>query len=56
MLACKVLVGYGIINVKYHGMPKKRYFKLNISVANKLYKDCLSAKSTVEKVENKENK
>ena len=26
LVACKELENYGIIKVKYHGMPKKRYF------------------------------
>ena len=26
LTACKELVSYGIIKIKYHGMPKKRYF------------------------------
>ena len=56
LVACKELEAYCIIKIKYHGMPKKRYFKLNILAVNKLYKDCLSAESTVEEIENKENK
>ncbi len=39
LVACKVLENYGIIKVKYHGMPKKRYFKFNSAVFNKLYDD-----------------
>ena len=39
LTACKELQEYGIIHVKYHGMPKKRYFKLNSKVFNKLYED-----------------
>ena len=39
LVACKELVGYGIIKMKYHGMPKKRYFKFESSVFNKLYND-----------------
>lgn len=38
-VACKELVSYGIIKVKYHGMPKKRYFKFDMTVLNKLYDD-----------------
>ena len=30
LAACKELLDYGIIKVKYHGMPKKRYFKFNL--------------------------
>ena len=37
--ACKELVEYGIIKMKYHGMPKKRYFKFDPSAFNKLYAD-----------------
>ena len=39
LVACKELETYGIIKVKYHGMPKKRYFKFNTSMLNKLYED-----------------
>ena len=56
LCACKELVEYGVIKIKYHGMPKKRYFKLNILAVNKLYKDCLSAESTVKDDGNNENK
>ena len=37
--ACKELQEYGIIKVKYHGLPKKRYFKFNMPTVNKLYND-----------------
>ena len=37
--ACKELMEYGIIKMKYHGMPKKRYFKFDPSAFNKLYSD-----------------
>ena len=37
--ACKELVNYGIIKIKYHGMPKKRYFKFDTSVMSKLNYD-----------------
>ena len=37
--ACKELVEYGIIKMKYHGMPKKRYFKFDTQVFNKLQSD-----------------
>ena len=37
--ACKELVEYGIIKMKYHGMPKKRYFKFEPAAFNKLYID-----------------
>ena len=39
LAACKELENYGIIKVKYHGMPKKRYFKFNAVAFNKLYDD-----------------
>ena len=39
LAACKELESYGIIKVKYHGMPKKRYFKFNAVAFNKLYDD-----------------
>ena len=39
LAACKELETYGIIKVKYHGMPKKRYFKFNSSEFSKLYED-----------------
>ena len=37
--ACKELQEYGIIKVKYHGLPKKRYFKFNMAMLDKLYED-----------------
>jgi hypothetical protein len=37
--ACKELMEYGIIKMKYHGMPKKRYFKFEPAAFNKLYND-----------------
>lgn len=54
LCACKELLEYGVIKIKYHGMPKKRYFKLNMSALDKLYKDCLSVESTVNDDEDKE--
>ena len=39
LVACKELVAYGIIKMKYHGMPKKRYFKFDATMFNKLYAD-----------------
>lgn len=38
-VACKELEEYGIIKVKYHGMPKKRYFKFDMVAVKKLYND-----------------
>ena len=37
--ACKELEAYGIIKIKYHGLPKKRYFKFDTTILNKLYTD-----------------
>ena len=37
LVACKELETYGIIKIKYHGMPKKRYFKFDVTMFNKLY-------------------
>ena len=52
LAACKELVEYGIIKMKYHGMPKKRYFKFEPSVFNKLYSDFeLNANAGDEEVE-----
>ena len=39
LTACKELVSYGIIKVKYQGLPKKRYFKFNPTMFNQLYSD-----------------
>ena len=39
LIASKELESYGIIKVKYHGMPKKRYFKFDPIAFNKLYDD-----------------
>ena len=39
LVACKELENYGIIKVKYHGMPKKRYFKFDLGTIQKLYND-----------------
>ena len=39
LAACKELANYGIIKMKYHGMPKKRYFKFDSAVFNKLFTD-----------------
>lgn len=51
-VACKELVAYGIIKVKYHGMPKKRYFKFEPAVFNNLYNDFkLNSNSSEEEIE-----
>lgn len=39
LVACKELEDYGIIKIKYHGMPKKRYFKFDPAAFEKLYND-----------------
>ena len=39
LVACKELEAYGIIKIKYHGMPKKRYFKFDLGAVQKLYND-----------------
>jgi len=39
LIACKELVDYGIIKVKYQGLPKKRYFKFDPAAFNKLYSE-----------------
>jgi hypothetical protein len=54
LCACKELLECGVVKIKYHGMPKKRYFKLNMSALDKLYKDCLSVESAVNDDEDKE--
>ena len=52
MCKSKELESYGIIKVKYHGMPKKRYFKFNAAAFNKLYDDFrLHSNSTEEETE-----
>ena len=53
LVATKELVEYGIIKIKYHGMPKKRYFKFNMTAFNKLFQDC---EFNVENAETKELK
>lgn len=39
LTACKELESYGIIKIKYHGLPKKRYFKFDTTMLNQLYSD-----------------
>ena len=39
LVACKELESYGIIKIKHHGMPKKRYFTIDMDEINKLYSD-----------------
>ena len=52
LAACKELMEYGIIKMKYHGMPKKRYFKFEPALFNKLYNDFeLNANTGDEEVE-----
>lgn len=38
-VSCNELQEYGIVKVKYYGMPKKRYFKFDMTMLNKLYSD-----------------
>ena len=50
--ACKELLSYGIIKIKYHGLPKKRYFKFDPTVLNQLYQDFqLHANQSKEEIE-----
>ena len=52
LAACKELMEYGIIKMKYHGMPKKRYFKFEPATFNKLYSDFeLNANTGDEEIE-----
>ena len=52
LVACKELVAYGIIKVKYQGLPKKRYFKFDPAAFNKLYNDFkLNSNSNEEEIE-----
>ena len=54
LASCKELMEYGIIKMKYHGMPKKRYFKFDLSAFNKLYEDFeLNANTGDEEIEPK---
>lgn len=39
LTACKELEAYGVIKIRYYGMPKKRYFKLVTSKLTELYYD-----------------
>ena len=48
LVACKELEAYGIIKVKYHGMPKKRYFKFDSAKFNKLYDDFVINSNSVD--------
>ena len=54
LAACKELVEYGIIKMKYHGMPKKRYFKFNPELFEKLYNDFELNANTSDDVEPKD--
>lgn len=51
LAACKGLIEYGIIKVKYHGMPKKRYFKFEGAMFNKLYNDFVLNSNNTEEPE-----
>ena len=48
LVACKELEANGIIKVKYHGMPKKRYFKFDSAKFNKLYDDFVINSNSVD--------
>lgn len=39
LTACKELEAYGVIKIRYYGMPKKRYFKFNTAKLNQLHCD-----------------
>ena len=39
LVACKELLSYGIIKIKYYGIPKKRYFKFDAGAVERLYDD-----------------
>lgn len=39
LVACKELEAYGIIKIKYQGLPKKRYFKFDMKMLDRLYSD-----------------
>ena len=51
LIASKELENYGIIRVKYHGMPKKRYFKFDSTAFNKLYSDFELNSNTIDEDE-----
>ncbi len=51
LTSCKELVSYGIIKVKYHGLPKKRFFKFNIEMIDKLYNDFKINSNSIEEDE-----
>ena len=52
LMACKELESYGIIKIKYHGMPKKRYFKFDTTALGKLYSDFVSNTNQVNNTTN----
>ncbi len=54
LVACKELEDYGIIKIKYHGMPKKRYFKFDPVAFEKLYNDFELNANTSDDVEPKD--
>ena len=55
LAACKELQDYGIIKVKYHGMPKKRYFKFDLNAVQKLYNDFELNANTYDETEDSES-
>ncbi len=56
LTACNKLEEYGIIKVMYHGMPRKRYFKFDTTMFNKLSCDVqLNLSNEAEEEESKSN-
>ena len=51
LAACKELAAYGIVEIKYHGMPKKRYFRFNLGAVQKLWNDFESHSNTIDEIE-----
>ena len=55
LVACKELEAYGIIKIKYYGMPKKRYFKFDMGAVHKLYNDFELHSNTYEETEHEKD-
>jgi len=51
LAACKELAAYDIVEIKYHGMPKKRYFRFNLGAVQKLWNDFQSHSNTIDEIE-----
>ena len=51
LAACKELATYDIVEIKYHGMPKKRYFRFNLGAVQKLWNDFESHSNTIDEIE-----